>query len=184
MQQFSSNIPADGQADNTNSCNCTRGHAYRFCSCFSKHFWDWFEEGEAQSDLCTCPPMEEALLALGCPRLMQHAQVCPSVRCGPRTDYHSQDALDTDPSLLDSTTGAIGMCSCRNPKRYISIRCILYKQHLNCVRKGKARSPVDNPMTCSCARFPFLVSRSCMPCSNENFLSEVRPFQTLDNATT
>jgi hypothetical protein len=62
-------------------CKCTRGHAYKSCPRFSEHFWAWFAawfaEGAANNDFCTCPPTDEALLMLECPKLRQHIQVCP-----------------------------------------------------------------------------------------------------------
>ena len=57
-------------------CKCTRSHAYRTCPRFSEHFWIWLAEGAGKNDFCTCPPTDESLLMLKCPKLMQHIQVC------------------------------------------------------------------------------------------------------------
>lgn len=57
-------------------CKCTRGHAYRSCHRFSDHFLSWLAEGAGKNDLCTCPPTDESLLMLECPKLIQHIQVC------------------------------------------------------------------------------------------------------------
>src|SRR5258706_14595745 len=57
-------------------CKCTRGHAYRCCHRFSEHFWIWLAEGAGKNDFCICPPADESLLMLECPKLIQHIQVC------------------------------------------------------------------------------------------------------------
>lgn len=71
LQQFSPTQPE--------ICNCTQGHGYRFCDRFSEHYWTWLGEGTLKGDFCSCPPTNEALLALDCARLEEHIQVCPHV---------------------------------------------------------------------------------------------------------
>lgn len=57
-------------------CKCTRSHAYRACPRFSEHFWIWLAEESGPNDVCACPPADESLLMLECPKLIQHIHVC------------------------------------------------------------------------------------------------------------
>lgn len=182
QQPPSSNIPAQIEHMQGRGCKCTRGHVYKSCPRFSEHFWAWFAVGAAKNDLCTCPPADEALLMLECPKLKQHITVCsyPLLWWVYRADNDSQHERNRNLPPLDLTE-VTGQCSCPNARQYISARCRLYRQHLDHAWKGKARLYPENPWGCSCAGNPDLVSRSCQLCVNEMCRLEVRHLQTLDN---
>lgn len=73
-QQLSSSNTAVGHG---NSCKCTRSHAYRSCIRVIEHLWTWIGEAATKDDFCTCPPTDERLLALECPKLALHIKVYP-----------------------------------------------------------------------------------------------------------
>ena len=172
-------LPA--QIDHMRGCKCTRGHAYRSCPRFIEHFWAWLTEGAAKNDVCTCPPTDEALLMLGCPMLGQHLQVCSYrlMRWPYLADNNSKSEPNKNPPL-SGPTEVTGQCSCPTAGNYISARCSLYREHLMSAWKGKARSDPKNPLICSCARNPDLVSRSCLLCIEETLQLEVRHLPSLN----
>jgi hypothetical protein len=88
LQQLSSKDNTAGQADNVQACECTQSHAYTSCPRFSEHVWARHRGSEAQGSFCVCPPSNEFLLALGCPKPIEHVQVCLSIQYGPRADCH------------------------------------------------------------------------------------------------
>jgi len=81
---------------------------------------------------------------------------------------------------LPDLTEITGLCSCPPAGNYIAAWCSLYREHVNRAWKGKARSYPENHLSCSCARNPDLVSRSCLLCVNETLQLEVRHLQSLN----